>query len=233
MSRAASTGGTVLASPRAMRSLLGFALWGVFAWVAGCGGSSTSDGAGGAGAGGGGTGGGAGSGGATGGTAGVGGGGAPGCGPEAKKCAKPSDCVLQTPNCCLCGVPELVDFVAIHQSYADECACKGPVCGCATMTNPNLATTCSAGSCEGFDVRAEADYSGCSSDAECTLRLGLGCCESCQGGEWELVAVKTDQAELSKALCGNEPVACDACAPQYPPSKKAACVSGHCQVVDK
>lgn len=207
----------------------------------GCGGSSTSDnGAGGTSSGGAGASGGSGgstggSGGSTGGSGGATGGtaGANTCGPEAKTCSQPSDCVLNTPSCCLCGLPELSDFEAINSSFTQACSCQGPACGCATMENPNLAATCSAGSCAGFDVRLEDEYSGCTTEADCTLRIGLGCCEACQGGDFNLVAVNVNQGPLSAALCGDSPVGCPDCAPQYPANKKAACLDNHCQVVDK
>jgi hypothetical protein len=129
-------------------------------------------------------------------------------------------------------MPELKDFEAINASFVEECSCQGPACGCATMENPNLATTCEAGSCKGFDVRQE-EYSACSGDQDCTLRMGLGCCEACQGGEFNLVAVNVNQTALTEALCGNELIGCPDCAPQYPPNKKAACVANQCQVVDQ
>jgi hypothetical protein len=180
------------------------------------------------------TGGAGGAGGVTGGAGGVGGaGGQASCGPEAKKCAEPADCVLNTPSCCVCGMPELSDFEAINKAFTQQCACQGPACGCATMLNPNLAATCTASKCEAFDVRKVAAYSGCQSDTDCTLRMGLDCCESCQSNEWGLVAVKTDGAALMKALCGSGPVACPACSPVYPANKKAACIANQCQVANK
>jgi hypothetical protein len=101
------------------------------------------------------------------------------------------------------------------------------------MENPNLAATCEAGACAGFDVRQEADLSGCTTEADCTLRYGLGCCEACQGSEFNLVAVNVNQSAFSAKMCGSDPVGCPDCAPQYPANKKAACVANHCQVVDQ
>jgi len=212
-------------------------------FLAGCGGSSTSDGtpatggsaSGGGGSGGGVSGGSGGGGGVAGGSGGgAGSGGSAGsCGQEAKQCAQPMDCTLVTQDCCLCGMPELSDFQAVNQKYAAQCSCGGPICDCATAVNPNLAATCNAGSCEGFDVRQVEAFSGCKVDLDCTLRLGLGCCEGCGSNEWDLVAVKTDQSALMKALCGPQPMPCPACSPQYPANKKAACVAGRCQVQDK
>jgi hypothetical protein len=214
--------------------------------LAGCGGSSTSDtGTGGTSSGGassggtssggtssGGTSSGGTSSGGTGGANTGGSGGALTCGPEAKACAQPSDCVLNSPSCCLCGLPELSDFEAINSSFVQQCSCQGPACGCATQENPNLAATCEAGSCVGFDVRQE-EYSACAGDNDCTLRNGLGCCESCQGSEFNVVAVNVNQTALVEAVCGDELQGCPDCVVQYPPNKKASCISNHCQVVDK
>ena len=171
-----------------------------------------------------------GSGGATGGAAGMGG--AAGvCGSDAKACAEPADCMLAEASCCVCGMPELGDYVAANAKYASECMCQGPACGCASMLNPNLAATCNAGSCQGFDVRQLDALSGCQTDTDCTLRMGLDCCEACAGSEWELVAVRTDAGpKLSPMLCGSGPVGCPGCIPQYPAGKTAVCIANHCQV---
>jgi hypothetical protein len=139
--------------------------------------------------------------------------------------------VLATDNCCLCGTPEIGDYQAINQSHLTECTCTGPACGCATAENPHLAASCENGQCVGWDVRNTAKYSACTGDTECKLRDGLGCCESCQGSEWGLVAIRSDaESALLQAVCApNTP--CDACVPTYPPNAQAKCVGGFCQVV--
>jgi hypothetical protein len=215
--------------------------------LAGCGGSSTQDGTGGSGTGGSGTGGsgtgGSGTGGSgTGGTAGVGGGAGVGgtagsggqqsCGPEAKTCSENTECVLATKDCCLCGMPELTDFQAVNQKYSAQCSCGGPECDCASAPNPNLGATCRAGNCEGFDVRKSEALSGCTTDDDCTLRMGVSCCEGCGSNEWDLIAVNKSGA-LTKAVCPSGPVGCPACAPVYPDDKKAACIQKRCAVVNK
>lgn len=156
------------------------------------------------------------------------------CGPEAKQCAEPPDCILATQDCCLCGVPELKDFQAVNSKYQAQCSCGGPVCDCATAVNPNLGATCSAGSCQAFDVRQVDALSACNIDDDCTLRMGLGCCESCGSNDYELIAVaKKGGDALHKAVCSSGPVGCPACMPQYPANKTAKCVAKHCQVADK
>lgn len=210
---------------------------------AACGGQSSQDGAGGAagggsgggggsvaGSGGGGTGGGtAGTGGAT---SGGGGGGGDACSdPKLKSCQAPGECVLTTNDCCLCGMPELESFVAMNQQHAGACSCAGPICDCASATNPNLAASCEGGTCVAWDVRKRDDYAACKVDADCRLRAGLDCCEPCLGSPELLVAVRTDsESKLKAAFCAPD-AACSKCMVQYPPDAKAVCSAGHCQVL--
>ena len=225
-----------------MRGLL---VLGALTWttlLAGCGGSSTLDGTGGSGTGAasgsggsaGSTGGSAGSGGTAGSGGAAGSGGQNSCGPETKKCSEPTECLLVTQDCCLCGMPELKDYQAVNSKYEAQCSCGGPICDCMSGNNANLAATCRNSACEGFDVRKVEAFSGCTKDDDCTLRMGLDCCEGCGSSAADLVAVaKTGGPALMKAVCPGGPIGCPACAPQYPDNKKAACVSKHCQVVDK
>ncbi|GMV13859.1 MAG: hypothetical protein AMXMBFR56_20830 [Polyangiaceae bacterium] len=209
-----------------------------------CGGQSSNDGSGGsAGTGPGGSGGGGGSSGGVGGSSGTGavsgsGGALGGSGggdachdPTLKTCNGPGQCVLATSDCCLCGVPELTDYVAMNQASAGQCNCQGPICDCAMMMNPNLAASCESGQCAAWDVRLREDYAGCKLDSDCSLRDGLGCCEGCGPIAEQLVAVRTDsEAALKQAMC--EPnSACSKCMIQYPPNATALCNAGRCQVV--
>lgn len=217
-----------------------------------CGGQSSSDGTGGAagtGAGGPGGAGGAtggssgtgavsGAGGATGGSSGTGAvGGAGGAGgadachdPTLKTCNGPGQCVLATPNCCLCGVPQLTDYVAMNQASAGQCDCGGPICDCAMMMNPNLAASCEGGACVAWDVRQEDAWSSCKDDLDCRLRDGLGCCETCAPVAEHLVAVRVDsEAALKGKMCASGS-GCPKCMIQYPDNAKAVCSAGRCQV---
>jgi hypothetical protein len=79
-----------------------------------------------------------------------------------------------------------------------------------------------------YDVR-KSDLSACNSDADCRLRGGLGCCESC--GETSWVAVSTDQELITKELCGGLLLPCAACEPAQPEGITAICgADGHCAV---
>ncbi len=165
--------------------------------------------------------------GATGGTGGVGG----NCGAAAKSCAVTSDCILTAASCCVCSKPQLSDYIAINKAQQKSCVCQGPACGCAAAPNPYLGATCKSGTCTGFDVQQIDALSACSSDADCTLRMGLGCCPACSGSQ--VVALRAGaESTLAKLVCDNgAPQPCPACAPVFPPNTHAACVQGRCQVV--
>lgn len=140
--------------------------------------------------------------------------------------------MLTATSCCLCGTPELTDFVAVNQAHLGECSCTGPVCECATMLNPNLGASCNAGVCSAFDVRAVDVLSVCKDDFDCTLRIGLDCCQSCNSSGYDVVSIRTDaESALRGMVCDSGPQACDACVPTFPPNAKAVCTAGRCGVV--
>lgn len=151
--------------------------------------------------------------------------------PALKACTGPGQCALATSDCCLCGMPEITDYVAMTQAAAGQCTCQGPICDCVSVDNPNLAASCESGQCAAWDVRKRDDYSGCTLDSDCQLRNGLDCCEACQAPAENLVAVRSDAyAALKAAMCSASDV-CSKCMVQYPPNAAATCNAGHCQVV--
>jgi hypothetical protein len=151
--------------------------------------------------------------------------------PQGKACTQPSDCAFAETNCCICGRPELSDLAAVNVSYATLCGCDGPVCDCASSPNPNLALSCDAGQCAGWDVRKEDALSACTKDSDCRLRAGLSCCETCDGAAWNLVAVRKDaEGALAARVCSGDQ-GCPACVPQYPSDVFVQCIYGQCQVV--
>ncbi len=174
--------------------------------------------------------------GGSGGNAGSGGNGGAGGAPSFAACTGPGQCTLVKNSCCgACGEPTLADVEAVHADLTDEYAtyiCPEPsACpACAVSPNPDLFAYCEAGSCVGADVGAHA-LSECTTAADCSLRLGMGCCEPCSGEEAGLVAVKSSAIPTVYELLCDPQVSCPACAPVYPPEWKADCVSGHCAVV--
>lgn len=203
------------------------------AGVSGTGGGS-SGGAGGSSAGAGGSGASSGAGGVAGAGASAGAGGSAGdaCNdPSLKLCNGPGQCALTTSDCCLCGMPEITDYVAMNQASAAKCDCGGPVCDCASAPNPNLAASCESGTCAAWDVRQRKDYAGCADDTDCRLRNGLDCCEGCQASNYSVVAVRKDaESALKAALCEGGS-ACSKCMVQYPSTVTAVCNAGSCQVM--
>ncbi len=141
--------------------------------------------------------------------------------------------MLTAASCCVCGDPQLSDYVSINKAYQKACTCQGPACGCAVRPNPDLGATCKSGTCAGFDVKQVDALSVCTSKTDCTLRIGLGCCPACQSNGFDVIAVRTDaEAALAKLVCDNgAPQGCPACAPSPPPNTQADCIKGRCQVV--
>jgi hypothetical protein len=176
--------------------------------------------------------------GASGGSAGQpgsGGAGGTACGPQSRACTSPTDCALGISldhQGCLCGIPALDDFTAVNNGYLTECTGPGSMCDCMSGTNPNLGATCTKGTCEGFDVSQVDALSACTSDSDCTLRAGIGCCQACGGSTADLVAIRVDASgTLAQMLCPPGGVNCPACGGGSPSGVSAACVAGHCQVV--
>jgi hypothetical protein len=115
---------------------------------------------------------------------------------------------------------------------AAECndAAMCPAIGCPSFTGYNVAV-CRSASCTGIDIR-EDELTACATDADCTLRWGVRCCESCDAGSdtTGLVAVRSSPS-YSEALCDPQ-APCPPCAPPpYPAEASAVCnAAGHCEV---
>lgn len=148
-------------------------------------------------------------------------------------CNGPGQCELVGTGCCgSCGTPELTGKTAVNSAQADayfKSVCPEPVpCpACAEQPNPNLFAYCDSGNCRAVDVRTDA-LSACNTDADCRLRFGTDCCESCSGDTSQLVAVSVSN-DLGALTCSpNED--CPGCIPGYPPGAIAICNAGHCMV---
>jgi len=174
----------------------------------------------------------------TGGSAGQGGGGGGSvdAGVDFTACDGPGQCVAVEATCCgTCGVPQLVNFVGLNakqvQAYHQEkCPLPVPCPACAQGTNPNIAARCDSGHCKVFDVTKVSEYSGCSTDSDCHLRSGLGCCV-CNGPDsaaWVSVNQSGEQA-ISKIMCAPM-TGCAACVPVPPPGYAAFCNVGVCGI---
>jgi len=149
-------------------------------------------------------------------------------------CSAPGTCVLASDSCCgACGMPTLDDFDAIGEGAVDahrKAVCPdptGPCPACATQANPNLFAYCdlAAKSCVEADLPL-TEYAACKEDADCSMRLGLGCCECMQAGEWVAVATAR-RTDLQALLCKQDEV-CAECAPSPPVGVMAACEMGRC-----
>jgi hypothetical protein len=153
-------------------------------------------------------------------------------------CTGAGQCAMAIPGCCSpCGIPEAESFVGVNTSHLDEfaelvCPEPQPCPECATGLNPHLFAACQPDvTCNVFDVRTH-DVSLCTSDADCFLRVGTGCCEPCDASSvFQLTAVSgTANLSLDALVC-NPLFECPPCAPQYPPEAFAYCgADGHCAV---
>jgi len=155
------------------------------------------------------------------------------CDPNGRTaCETSQECVIDHGCCGFCGVESGEDLVAVNSEYASYTGiqCAGVDCVSCPPSDEvaQYGARCNEGSCEVYDVR-KSDVSACNSDADCRLRGGLGCCESC--GETSWVAVSTDDELITEELCGGLLLPCPACSPAQPEGITAICgADGHCAV---
>jgi hypothetical protein len=155
------------------------------------------------------------------------------------RCDGPAQCVLAPVGCCSkCGPTEITDFDAIQRDQVDAhhaavCPVPESCPKCASMIGPNLVALCRAERCVGVDLRQDV-LSECATDADCTMRAGSGCCESCAvASASELVALNVGKVgALAALVCDPLAGACPPCMPVYPASAKAVCdpSSKHCRI---
>jgi len=151
-------------------------------------------------------------------------------GPSPVACTRPGECSLVARTCCgVCGQPAVGDMFGLRWDRTEQyrsvvCGGPGPVpCpACATMENPHLTATCRASACLAIDVRTDT-VSACTTDADCMLRYGTGCCELCgEGLTSQLTALRKDALQAVVRCLPNEG-ACPPCMPTYPATARAAC----------
>ena len=172
----------------------------------------------------------------------------PGGNPNYDACKLASDCIVTGPGCCgICDGPGISghDLISYNRAYQNQLQCglafnvAGDAAGaaapvacapCVAMpegTLHNFIPSCVANQCGIEDIRVSA-VTACKTSEECRLRTGSSCCEGCGAGN--LIAVRKD-GSFEKLVCGNQPIACDACAPIPTPGAIAICgASGHCEV---
>jgi hypothetical protein len=156
-------------------------------------------------------------------------------GTDITACSSNTDCEIEDVGCCSCGQGPVSNFTAINSKYdaqysqrcgAVDCAACPPVAFNINDPTRYYVPTCAAGHCTVVDLRA-TDITVCSSASDCSLRNGTACCDGCSGPP---IALNTkNEPELSKYVCGNEPVACAACVGSGS-GYTAACSDGRCSV---
>jgi hypothetical protein len=143
--------------------------------------------------------------------------------------------VTFTGCCAPCEPVNATQFVAVSDpaGYQERKGC-GPIACSPCQTSDQgenrryFGATCNAGYCELFDVRL-TDFSRCGSDADCTLRAGLDCCERCDATPEMLIAVNKN-SDVRDLVCGADAGACPPCVPIYPEGYSAGCNQGVCEV---
>jgi len=159
-------------------------------------------------------------------------------------CKKADDCVVVPEGrCCTsCDPVAFRGYTAVSSKHrSDFAAHEGcaratcPVCPVPDLHNPrsdsNFLAMCREGRCVAVDLRY-SPYSECKTHADCALRRGVGCCESC--GDKDLVTYNPKSSLLldvcpSKAKC---PPLSPACVANRSPLRAAECVAGYCQLAD-
>ncbi len=152
-------------------------------------------------------------------------------------CTDAGQCVLFAKNCCgsYCNDVPISAYLPINGSFIQQVTaaqCVEPVgCpDCISMEQPNYFAACRANECVAVDLRTDA-LSACNSSAECRLRWGASCCESCSQDTNQIVALNQN-ASLEQEVCDPLAGACPPCVPQpFPADVAAECISGQCQVV--
>jgi hypothetical protein len=150
-------------------------------------------------------------------------------GQDLRACTEQDECVLVSASCCgVCGQPSARNMAGVRWDRAEAygrslCGPTPPPCPeCAETTNPHLTAVCRVGLCAAVDVREDDTLTGCASDADCALRYGTACCESCSGTTEDLTALAT-RTLAGAVRCAPNEGACPACVPVYPRSARARC----------
>jgi hypothetical protein len=175
----------------------------------------------------------------------------PGGSPSYDSCKLPSDCVVTGTGCCgICDSAGITahDLIAYNRQYTSLLQCgfaldiaaggsasagaAAPV-ACAPCPLPPagqgtlkyFVPDCVAGQCVVEDLRT-SPVTACTTSAECKVRRGTGCCESCDNGD--LIGTRND-GSFEKLVCGGAPTPCAACLPGTT-GAQPYCANGRCEV---
>jgi hypothetical protein len=161
----------------------------------------------------------------------------PACKRDTDGCEAVGDCALMTNDCCGAPCdPSTSDFSAVNKDRMadfrqDSCevvdGCEDR--GCETPTPTRFLATCRDERCVVEDT-GSLPLTACAADEDCVLRLGLGCCEPCEGNDAHLTSVRADGLEDLAALTCAAGQRCGGCSPEYPPGATAVCLDGRCNV---
>ena len=149
--------------------------------------------------------------------------------PDLDDCSATGQCSLVPAGCCSCEGSKR-HFVAVSgdqfDAYNRSLRCELVDCApCAAPANTQtITTTCRKGRCEVIDLK-DPSYGNCQSSADCVLRAGARCCESCGGDE--VIAVRRD-VNVRALVCGPMGAACPPCVPVIRRDVKAECIAGSC-----
>lgn len=170
----------------------------------------------------------------------------PGAAPNYDACMRPSDCVVAGTGCCgVCDSPSLTkhDLIAYNVQYQGLLQCgvalglpappdDGDVaCApCPPVAGGSLKyflPDCVQNQCVVTDLR-ESPLTECTTNEDCTIRFGTGCCQSCSASD--AVALRKD-ANIEKLVCGDILIGCPDCATPTT-GAVARCYSGRCELWD-
>jgi len=148
-------------------------------------------------------------------------------------CGANTECAIREARCCqFCGPETASDAIAYNAQYAAQvsthfCGDIPPPCPAVDciLRPAYVLPFCIEGRCQAIDIR-EDKLTSCSTEAECRLRWGTACCESCTQDIGMLVAVNS-QVDYEGSVCGGA-VPCPRCAiASYPSNARALCSPEH------
>ncbi|MCB9656959.1 MAG: hypothetical protein H6726_04845 [Sandaracinaceae bacterium] len=149
-------------------------------------------------------------------------------------CAVAADCTLLPASCCgACGAPTASDMIAVRNedvevNRARACACGVGCPECFMQPDAFLLAVCAAGACEARDLRTD-DLTVCIMDDDCQL-APRDCCGCGQLGLGDTIAFNPSRGSYGELVCDPRLI-CPPCAPLLD-GLRAACVAGHCDVVE-